>query len=161
MQKEALNGSVFVNHAKTEQKMHISLVQIFEYRNEEYFALGMRDGSLVIKPTGSILNSKTFAHVEPPREPGEDLNDKVTAFSLFDTKSVVFGSKEGKLTFYDMKSQGAEGEVLSFNLQQRVMPKVLKVRTFSDKMPELKKHLYYVLTEGNLFALTKSDNQIQ
>ena len=140
--------------------MEIALCQIFEFRNEEYFALGMRDGTLVVKPSGTILNGKTYAHIVPQRDAGEDERDKVTCFSVFDNKKIVFGSKEGKITFFDMTNRNEESAIFSFNLEQKLMPKILRIRTFSDKVPELKKHLYYVLTEGNLFALTKKDDQI-
>ena len=46
--------------------MHVSRIEIFEHKNEEYFALGMRDGSVIIKLTGSVLNKSIIKHIRPP-----------------------------------------------------------------------------------------------
>ena len=38
---------------------------------------------------------------------------------------------------------------------------MIRIRDFPPQVQELKKHLYYVATYGNLYAMTKSDHQIQ
>jgi hypothetical protein len=93
--------------------MHISFVLVYEHKHEEYFALGMRDGSLVLKQTGSVLNASVFAHVVPPRDLDDTSmadvsvetsqeDDRVTCIRYMTPGVIAFGSKEGRLSFYDL-----------------------------------------------------------
>ena len=41
----------------------ISRLEIFEYKNEEYIAIGLKDGSVIIKLSGTILSATNVAHI--------------------------------------------------------------------------------------------------
>lgn len=66
----------------------------------------------------------------------------------------VFGSNQGRLTFYYLDRK----EIFSFIIEQLIMKQVVKVIELPNKITEIKKHMYYVMTQGNLFALTKVDH---
>ena len=40
------------------------------------------------------------------------------------------------------------------------MKRILKIYELPSKIKEIKKHIYYVLTQGNLYCLTKNEHQI-
>jgi len=40
------------------------------------------------------------------------------------------------------------------------MKKVIKLVELPTKVTEVKKHIYFLLTQGNLYVLTKSDHSI-
>ena len=52
----------------------MSRIELFEHKQDEYFALGLRDGSVIIKPSGAILSHNVFAHVQPVSEKGEEVD---------------------------------------------------------------------------------------
>lgn len=100
--------------------MHVSTIELFEHKNEEYFALGMRDGTAVIKPTGSVLSPNILCHIIPPTDSDEEAKelaqDKVTFIGYIFPSKIVFGSKEGRISFYDMAKKGKEDACFSFML---------------------------------------------
>lgn len=74
-------GQKFNNEQGNDQTLDISRIEIFEYRDEEFFALGLRDGTVVVKPSGAILTNSVAHHIVPPEDDGyddHDSNDKVT-----------------------------------------------------------------------------------
>lgn len=67
---------------------------------------------------------------------------------------VIFGSKEGRLTFYNLQKK----ETFSFVLDQKIGKQIVGIFEPHNKIPDIKKHIYYVLSHGNLYALTKADH---
>ena len=53
--------------------MEITRIELFEHKNEEYFALGLRDGSVRVKLSGSVMNKNIVAHIDPSEM--EDLEE--------------------------------------------------------------------------------------
>ena len=51
-------------------------------------------------------------------------------------------------------------DTFTFVLDQLVMKQVIKIFELPSKIQEIKKHIYYVATHGNLFALSKKDHRI-
>ena len=49
---------------KIEQQV-ISRLEIFEHKNEEYIAMGLKDGSVIVKLSGTILSQANVAHIKP------------------------------------------------------------------------------------------------
>ena len=58
----------FTDSQGEEHALSISRIELFEHKNEEFFALGLRDGSVVIKPSGSILSDSVMHHIVPPSD---------------------------------------------------------------------------------------------
>jgi hypothetical protein len=48
----------------------VTCCELYEYKNEEYIALGLKDGSVVIKLSENILNNLIVDHIKP----GQDNN---------------------------------------------------------------------------------------
>lgn len=67
---------------------------------------------------------------------------------------VLFGSKEGRLTFYNLQKK----DMFTFVLDQKLGKQIVSIFEPPQKIVEIKKHLYFVLTHGNLYALTKADH---
>lgn len=98
-----LTGESLVVNSKLQQRncfgvkddrfipVHISRIEQFEYKNDEYFAVGMTDGSVQIRVGEQIMSKNCWAVVEPPKE--ED--DKVTCINFFFPNKLVIGSKQG------------------------------------------------------------------
>lgn len=136
--------------------MHITKMELFEHKDEEFFGLGLKDGSLIIKKTGTVLVPEIYDHVQPVKnESNEMQDDKVTFIGYQYPMKVVFGSQQGRVSFYEMNKKS---KVFSYVLDQQIMKQVLNVIELPKQITDIKKHLYYVLTYGNLFALTKSDH---
>ena len=41
------------------------MCEIFEHKNEEYIALGLKDGSVIVKLSGTILSQTNIVHINP------------------------------------------------------------------------------------------------
>ena len=54
----------------------ISRMEIFEHKNEEYIALGLKDGSVIVKLSGTILSQTNFAHIKPNEPDQTDEEEK-------------------------------------------------------------------------------------
>jgi len=84
----------------------------------------------------------------------------VTFIAYFNNPNrIVFGSKEGCVTFYNI----AKRETMSFalgNEQRSGMSRILNVVELPSKIADVRKHIYYCLTSGNLYAMSKEDRQI-
>jgi hypothetical protein len=50
----------------------VTRCEIFEHKNEEYIALGLKDGSVVVKLSGTILSQTNVAHIKPTEEKTEE-----------------------------------------------------------------------------------------
>ena len=46
-------------------------------------------------------------------------------------------------------------------MESSVQKKIVKISELPSKVQEMKRHIYYVLTEGNLLALAKKDHTVQ
>ena len=147
----------------------VTCCELYDYKNEEYIALGLKDGSVLIKLSENILNNSIVDHIKPGQDKTEKeketslqeksldtsvVSDKVTFISFIMPPKLQFGSKEGRLTFYNIQKK----ETFSFVLDQKIMKQVVSILEPHPKIPDIKKHLYYVLTHGNLYVLTKSEH---
>lgn len=104
--KDCFDTSTFTDDKGKEHQMHISRIQIFEHKNEEYFALGMRDGSVVIKPTGSILSNTIYDYLASPEETVEsDGREKITFLGYNFPGKLMIGSSQGRITFYEIEKK--------------------------------------------------------
>ena len=88
-------------------------------------------------------------------------NDKVTFLAYFTQPNrILFGSKDGCVTFYNV----AKRETTSFVLHKETrsgMSRILSVLELPSKVADVRKHIYYILSTGNLYAMSKEDRQIQ
>lgn len=50
----------------------VTRCEIFEHKNEEYIALGLKDGSVIVKMSGTILSQTNVAHIKPTEEQNEE-----------------------------------------------------------------------------------------
>jgi hypothetical protein len=55
-----------LNEDKEFVPLMVSKLEQFEYKNEEYFAVGLRDGTVLIKQGEQIMSKNNYAIVEPP-----------------------------------------------------------------------------------------------
>ena len=107
------------------------------------------------------MKSKNWAEIDPDTFNQGQLvsfeNDKVTCLQYQHPNRMIVGSKEGRITFYDLQKKAV---TLSFYISAFIMKQIVKIIELPAKV-ECKKHLYYTLTHGNLYVLTKSDHSIQ
>lgn len=63
----------------------VTRCEIFEHKNEEYIALGCRDGSVVVKLSGTILSQTNVAHIKPTEDQNEEEEKSNTQINSMDT----------------------------------------------------------------------------
>ena len=69
----------------------------FEYKNEDYMALGTRDGSVIVKQTEHMMSKLSYCQFEL-----EQADSKVTVMQFEPGGRLVVGTKSGSLFFYDL-----------------------------------------------------------
>jgi hypothetical protein len=89
---------------------------------------------------------------------------KVTFMAHFQSlKSLVFGTKEGRLTFVTLRKgkekQNCDFESFYVNEEEDRdgMRKIIQVIELPSMIKEISKHIYYILTNGNLYVQQKGD----
>ena len=45
--------------------LNVSCLELFEFKNEEYFAIGLFDGRVLIKQSDQVLSKFSFATINP------------------------------------------------------------------------------------------------
>ena len=94
-----------------------------------------------------------------------EVEDKITYITfLTQPNRIVFGSKEGFITIWNITKglvSATKDEALnSFKMPPKTMQKVVQIIELPSKIAVSKKHVYYILTAGNLFAMSKSNHEI-
>lgn len=73
---------------------------------------------------------------------------------------IIFGTKEGCVTIYNMVKK----EIQSFSMEPEKragMSSILQVVELPTKIADVRKNIYYILTYGNLYAMSKEEGRIQ
>ena len=86
--------------------------------------------------------------------------DKVTFIGYFSTpQRIIFGSKEGYVTIYNLAKREKQSFSIS-NETRQGMKKVISVIELPSKVADARKHIYYILTQGNLYVMSKENREI-
>ena len=62
--------------------------ELYDYKNEEYIALGLKDGSVVIKLSENILNNLIVDHIKPGQDKVEEEKDTSLQEKSLDTSVI-------------------------------------------------------------------------
>jgi len=106
-----------------------------------------------INPYEEEKNTKSHLSKEASFEDSQMDGAKVT-YLLGEKGRIIFGSKEGRVSFYNIAKQDLE----TFVLPQPIMKSVLQIIELPTKISEIRKAIYYVLTKGNLFAINRESH---
>ena len=93
-------------------------------------------------------------------------DDKVTFIGVFPSPpKLILGSKEGCLTFYTFSGkEPLRGRVEQFTMGEEVrigMSRIVQVLELPSKIIDVKKHIYYIVTNGNLYAMSKEEKSLE
>ena len=88
----------------------------------------------------------------------DDQEDKITFIGYFTNPNrIIFGSKEGVINIYFM-SRKEPPILFAMDDEQRAgMRRILQIVELPSKVADCRKHIYYILTQGNLYAMSKDD----
>ena len=93
-------------------------------------------------------------------------DDKVTFIGYFTQPNrIIIGSKEGCITFYTLTGkEPVRGSVEQFSMGEENrtgMSRIVQVMELPSKIQDVKKHVYYILTNGNLYAMSKEEKKLE
>lgn len=174
----------------------------FEYKQQEYLAIGLTNGNGIIKLADKLMTNdivdeiitekneeifRPFNHekrrhssavggynmnnlsgnnTSGDRENSNNISvdldeeraDKITFIGYFNAPNrIIFGSKEGVINIYFM-SRKETPIIFAMDDEQRAgMRRILQVVELPTKIADCRKHIYYILTHGNLYAMSKDD----
>ena len=90
----------------------------------------------------------------------EEREDKVTYIGYFTAPNrIIFGSKEGVINVYYMSRKEVNIQFAMDEEQRAGMRRILQVVELPSKIAECRKHIYYILTHGNLYAMSKDEGR--
>ena len=106
-------------------------------------------------------------------EDADEEFDKITFLQFLPQPNrIVFGSKKGYLTFYNMSKRETTSFCVESDsdlhdqfkgnvLNKEPMTRILNILELPSKIQDIRKNIYYILSEGNLYAMAKDKRQIQ
>ena len=96
----------------------------------------------------------------------DETTNKITYIGFFEHPNrIIFGTNLGFITIWNVTKGLApktkEEAVTSFKIPAKTMTKVIQIMELPSKVANsYKKHVYYILTIGNLYAINKFNHEV-
>lgn len=165
--------------------LEVSRLLHFDHKGSEMIAIGQYNGQVIIKQAETLLSDDTITTLKSANtndseseevvplnrqvtanlsDVTQEAQDKVTYLGFFTQPNrIIFGSKEGFVTIWNvtkgLSEKSKDDAILSFKMPSPKMKKIIQVIELPSKVANAKKHLYYILTIGNLYAMNKNNPQ--
>jgi len=163
--------------------LQVSRLLHFDHKGSEMIAIGQYNGQVIIKQAETLLSDDTITTLKSANDMKDsdseqelalnrqrtnlsqdsmDKEDKVTYLGFFTQPNrIIFGSKEGFITIWNvtkgLNEKTKDDAIIAFKMPQNKMKKVIQIIELPSKVANAKKHVYYILTIGNLYVMNKNN----
>eukprot|EP00347_Sterkiella_histriomuscorum_P009845 403339654 len=127
---------------------------IYNCKHEEYFAVGLENGDVILKHAHQILSGEELIGIQAQTD---QETGRVTSLSASsdDGELLFIGYHMGFITVFDHDKKKQK----TFKLDAKTSKdyKVLQIEDPPKEVEDSKNHVYYAMTTQNLYCLSKKD----